>query len=878
MRLTVALHKLFATDAGDIDFNVKAQPSERITYLSLLLRQEVAAVCEVVAAYRGFASSALATDMTHILLSVARGNAFTQLVIGADGAGLGIEFPFISKNLESTLLAQIIRNVRGELKRNKGADTRYSISLSCVFITSRGKVTDALSTDQRTPKMTRDEKGLVYYEDLEQTICSLDSDVAAVLMGIQQAYYAAVGDEDMRRTERGPVIRLTITVTRQTLCPSVTSSQVAHQGRRGDTLQWLETSRGAMSLYYLTLADAIDVISGSSRLGVFVAPEISRPNASALFYVPYSITEKQCLKTFDVMTDLSKRGSNAWRAAGIDIFNLQEGVFGSRGPHTPPDSSVSASLHHSRSRPRSRTRSFPLMESLDRPSTSLEEEPIAETSRDKREADEQRRKQNFTRQLQAGERKSIGKPVNRATSHLAGSDSDGGDLSGDGFSLSAILAPPNRSKKKARASKNQVEQPINGSSNAHAARSTSRSISMFEIVTAVSSDAMPSKRVVARSQKGSTSPPARKAAATSAKMRKSKDSRDLKEEFIGTTFPESAPQSPRRSRSPSRTVPEKSRSPTSRSVSQSQRTPSRTLAASRPRTGAMSVTPQASSEALSFYRKLAVESDVDGSFDSQGRLQLECKRLARELEETRAAKILAEAGKNDLIEENQRLQAELDTVAANQKYKIYTIKRLERQLQDVRMAQEQQAKRESLREATHGLSLNLSMSAIPSAEPAVESLTKEITALRNKREQLQGEATLCPAPEAIETLTAAARKDSDTIKKLSSRLTLLATENRTVRTELLVARERAEVLWALRPLGDTGNERDELLHDALLLNQQYEQQLVELERAVGAADERLALYEQRQSREALLVETVNQLRAQIHQMSKRLDHSTTVTE
>ncbi|TNJ27675.1 hypothetical protein GMRT_23273 [Giardia muris] len=877
MRLTVALHKLFATDAGDIDFNVKAQPSERITYLSLLLRQEVAAVCEVVAAYRGFASSALATDMTRILLSVARGNAFTQLVIGADGSGLGIEFPFTSKNLESTLLAQIIRNVRGELKRNRGADTRYSISLSCVFITSRGKVTDALSMDQRTPKMTRDEKGIVYYEGLEQTSCSMDSDVAAVLMGIQQAYRTAMDDDDLRRTGRGPVIRLAITVTKQSLCPTISSSQLSHEGRREDTLQWLEAGYGVMTLYYLSLADAIDVISGASKLGLFVTPEINRPNASALFYIPHSIVEKQCLKTFDVMADLSKRGSNAWRAAGIDIFSLQEGMLGSRGPHTPPDSSVSASIH-TRSRPRSRTRSFPPMESLDRPSTSIEEEPIAETSRDRREAEEQRRKQNFTRQLQAGERKSIGKPVNRAASHLAGSDSDGGELPGDSFSLSAILAPLNKSKKKAKNVKAQAEQPNSGSSNAHATRSTSRSISMFEIVTAVSSDAMPSKRAVTRSQKGSTSSPTRKVTATSAKVRKSKDSRDPREEFIGTTGSESVPQSPKRSRSPSKTIPEKSRSPASRSVSQSQRTPSRTLMTSRPRTGAMSVTPQVSSEALSFYRKLAVESDADGSFDSQGRLQLECKRLARELEETRAAKVLAEAGKNDLIEENQRLQAELDTVVANQKYKVYTIKRLERQLQDVRMAQEQQAKRESLREATHGLPLNLSMSAMPSAEPAVESLTKEIAVLRSKNDQLQNEITLCSAPEAIETLTAAARKDSDTIKKLSSRLTLLVTENRTVRTELLVARERAEVLWALRPLGDDGNERDELLHDALLLNQQYEQQLVELERAVGAADERLALYEQRQSREALLVETVNQLRAQIHQMSKRLDHSTTVTE
>lgn len=94
--------------------------------------------------------------------------------------------------------------------------------------------------------------------------------------------------------------------------------------------------------------------------------------------------------------------------------------------------------------------------------------------------------------------------------------------------------------------------------------------------------------------------------------------------------------------------------------------------------------PKIDSETLLAYKAMRVPSDEQGQFDMISKMQLEIKRLARELDETRAQKITVEAGKNDLIAENTNMKRELNDILSNQKYKNHTIKKLEREIVELR--------------------------------------------------------------------------------------------------------------------------------------------------------------------------------------------------
>lgn len=87
---------------------------------------------------------------------------------------------------------------------------------------------------------------------------------------------------------------------------------------------------------------------------------------------------------------------------------------------------------------------------------------------------------------------------------------------------------------------------------------------------------------------------------------------------------------------------------------------------------------------LSQYRSMRIPADENGQFDMFSKMQLEIKRLARELEETRIAKVVTESGRNNLVAENTRLREEIASLVENQKYKTHTIKRLEKQLMEAR--------------------------------------------------------------------------------------------------------------------------------------------------------------------------------------------------
>lgn len=90
--------------------------------------------------------------------------------------------------------------------------------------------------------------------------------------------------------------------------------------------------------------------------------------------------------------------------------------------------------------------------------------------------------------------------------------------------------------------------------------------------------------------------------------------------------------------------------------------------------------PKIDNETLLAYKAMRVPSDEQGQFDMISKMQLEIKRLARELDETRAQKVTIEAGKNDLIAENTNMKRELSDILSNQKYKNHTIKKLEREI------------------------------------------------------------------------------------------------------------------------------------------------------------------------------------------------------
>lgn len=94
--------------------------------------------------------------------------------------------------------------------------------------------------------------------------------------------------------------------------------------------------------------------------------------------------------------------------------------------------------------------------------------------------------------------------------------------------------------------------------------------------------------------------------------------------------------------------------------------------------------PKIDNETLLAYKAMRVPSDEQGQFDMVSKMQLEIKRLARELDETRAQKITIEAGKNDLIAENANMKKELSNILSNQKYKNHTIKMLERKIVELR--------------------------------------------------------------------------------------------------------------------------------------------------------------------------------------------------
>lgn len=131
--------------------------------------------------------------------------------------------------------------------------------------------------------------------------------------------------------------------------------------------------------------------------------------------------------------------------------------------------------------------------------------------------------------------------------------------------------------------------------------------------------------------------------------------------------------------------------------------------------------PKIDSETLLAYKAMRVPSDEQGQFDMVSKMQLEIKRLARELDETRAQKVTVEAGKNDLIAENARMKKELNDVLSNQKYKNHTIKKLERETIELRARLETERSSFVLRLAENNSKNNTPGSRVSSHSPRRQS-------------------------------------------------------------------------------------------------------------------------------------------------------------
>ncbi|ESU35867.1 Hypothetical protein DHA2_152405 [Giardia duodenalis] len=972
MRLTLAIHKAFATQKAkreEIDFVIRPNSEEKTISVSLLVKQEVAAVCEVAAAYRNFGSSALVSDLANILRAVSAGNEFSIVAISTNSDRFGPLFPYTTNTIEPSMLGQIISTVRDELKQTKKAPVRYLITLSCLCIAQRGRVVDMLFPDNTELSLSRDEAGNVYYENLAEVACSSNDELAAILLAIQGEYTRVA--EASRQSEvsplnpprdqstkeaKVPALRLNIAVRQykmtrkddsesdretETLTLDATSPsgglQLSPPGEKIKPHEkpakghfWKEISTGNMSFYYITLQDVLGILSKTSRLSTYVLPEMNRPNSSAFFEISPEADSKLCLMAFDLMNDLLHRCSHAWRAAGVNIFRLNEA-----------QSHRSGSTDLVSSRPRSRSsRSYFTMEDLD---TCDDTTPQINVRRIERQTEAEKRCSEFKTQISKQAQGYQDQPVTRApaTSLQKGSISRHSDSeeSADAFQLTSAQKPTILSKKQRRASSRTGKATVQSRGSMTGTRlssitaastptqdstvhrlnagvpDTATNLSKFTHMLHLTSK-LAEEEDKTQSKKGSGS--AGKHTGQIPEQQKRSESRRTlsptivrpREQSAADARIERAHMTAKKSQSPHagsiktvssmlektellnlsrgssvgsrseskgkiRPMSHEHASPHSSKGAQMASPTRRASRASDRRASTQSPTRNRSElDILSQYRSMRIPADENGQFDMFSKMQLEIKRLARELEETRIAKVVTESGRNNLVAENTRLREEIASLVENQKYKTHTIKRLEKQLMEVRA---KPAKIHNL--VTQGVTQTPVSSLGDKKQHSYDDLLLEVESLQALNNELQAELAghrnqLCK--ESTYPSEDVKELPPDTaMHELQILLQNCTTENKNLRLEVVALQEMLDVqrlLARISPRTTSGDDSSikQQLDEVITINRQYEVQISELERAVAAADERLNLYEARQSREALLVETITQLRSQIHHMTKKL--------
>lgn len=982
MRLTLAIHKAFAAQKArreEIDFVIRPNPEEKTAYVSLLVKQEVAAVCEVAAAYRSFGSAAIASDLTDILRAVSAGNDFSIVSISTNSDRFGPLFPYTSNGTELSMLGQIISTVREELKQPKKMPVRYSIALSCLCIAQRGNVVDMLFPDNNELTLSRDDAGNVYYENLAEVACSSDEELAAILLAIQ-GEYAMVADNS-RRSETGmssptrdqnsretkvPALRLNIMIRKYEMVeeggnnhskttealPLETSSsagglQLSPPGEKikphdkpANGYFWNEISAGNMCFYYITLQDVLGIVSKTSRLSTYILPEMNKPNSSAFFEIGQDADAKVCLMTFDLMNDLFHRCSHAWKAAGVNIFRLNKNQYHRAG---------STDLISSRPRSRS-SRSYFTIEDLEAYDDST---PHINVRRIEKQAEAEKRCSEFKTQISRQAQGYREQPTTKAPSASLqrGSISKHSDSeeSVDAFQLNSAQKLTVLSKKPRRASSrtakaapqsrgsatigtrvssavsistptqhSNIQRPKSGVSDT--ATNLSKFTHMLHLTTqmAEEEDRTLSKKnhgsarkhisqtVVVEQQRRSES---RRTSSPTIVRPREQSSADARIERAHIIAKQS--QSPRaegaktmssmlekieplnisrgssvgsrpESRGQVRPMSHEHKSPHASKGAQMISPTRKTSGANERRRSTQSPShnrPVTEADILSHYKSMRIPADENGQFDTISRMQLEIKRLARELEETRIARVVTESGRNNLMAENNRLRDEIASLTENQKYKAHTIKRLEKQLMEARARQS--TKISSL--VSQGIPQAPISLAEGKKQPPYNSLLVEIESLRALNSELQAELAVQRSQLLKEHDNSSGKGDElyrDTaVRDFQVLLQNYTTENKNLRLEIVSLQEMLDVQRFLAHISPKNQPKvvaqDDLtikqqLDEVMTINKQYEAQISELERAVAAADERLTLYEARQSREALLVETIAQLRSQIHHMTKKL--------
>lgn len=251
------------------------------------------------------------------------------------------------------------------------------------------------------------------------------------------------------------------------------------------------------------------------------------------------------------------------------------------------------------------------------------------------------------------------------------------------------------------------------------------------------------------------------------------------------------------------------------------------------------------------YLRLLLDPQVE-DLDSTGicqRLALELGRLSRELESTRLQKIKAESGKNALITENESLRAELDSIQANQKYRQCTIRRLERELAESRTSAERTQSRQTSRARQSDTP--------PDLRPAVLRLATSPGVIRER----QAEQLKALTAENTELRARLEEALSEKQKYMDTQVLIMD-----LQTELQQAREARDE--AVRQAEHWKSQVDFLRVEVHASEHaETEAELARLRSLVGTYEEQLRSHLAAGLREKALVETVAELRNQVHTLT-----------
>lgn len=788
---------------------LKENKADKTSYVSLIHETRVEAVCEVAVTYSGFGSPSLQIDMANIFLAVPRSADLTYLVIAPNGGPNPLLF---TENGASPLLKTVLRSVRSDLKKARAKDTRYTISLSCAYIIQRGAIVDLLNPANADFVLTRDNRGLVYFENLSDVTCADDSELDALMGTILRERANCIATEEANGGSSPGNIRLTLSIRTFRL-----------RNPKGDepSMEWVETDIRGVSFYLLSLHDIIGIIGKKSKLEAFIQPEIERPYTSALFALPEYADTESLLLSFDLMADMISRGSSSWRVPGKSIF--------------PPFSNDAVNRSAS-----TKSGGSPAALAISRAASTY----AARSSRSYF---------TFEQGVEAGADtpESCGATISLVPATNAAAPSLGGSISIEDL----VSHKPGRSVTRKQSASEEPKVSASAKAAPYSSRTDARTEPRAEVRTGSRIDQHSGPRPDPRTKPHPT----------------------IKAEL-------------RHSAGLPTTIAATVAAPVDRKV--------------------------AKSLVASFFEKKASKQTADQGSDDHmnttARMQLEIKRLTRELEESRLEKIVAESGKNDLIEENRVLKAELASLKTNLKYKTFAIKKGERQL--AKLSQRMSSGRPMASSCVEGVSDSFSTSALNthtidasgcqmSTSPVVDIPPEHLrrspeSARTNMRDTDSGDST-APLPaldgrsSSIADILAATqispRKEvSDgsgkrltpvleaaLVKRFDSMardIASLQDANSRLTDELLAMRDNYRMDASARQttLDKATEELQARLRSLADENEDYHTQILELEKAMGAADERLSFYEQRQNRESLLVETVSQLRNQLHQATKKL--------